>query len=541
MKQIGAIAAGHEVTARIGAETLADGGNAVDAAVAAAFASCTCEPTLTGLGGAGFATIHIADTGQDIALDFFAAVPGIDRVVDSASGPIPVEVMFGAQPQTFNVGPQSCAVPGFVAGLLEAHERWGRLPRQKILRPAAQLARAGLTLTPQQAYCHYILSSIVLRRPEGRAIFSSDGGGLLEAGEHFAQPSVGDTIDALAEEGPRVFYQGDIADEIVRWADECGGLLSRRDLLEYRPRVRTAVRCRYHSFDFVSAPPPSSGGALISFALRALDLACPGPLDLDSAEGGRMLAQAMEAANRIRGAQFDSLLYGDGLVEWLLDDERVEEALAPLRPEPDTASSRLGSTTHLSVLDSEGNAVSLTTSTGCGSGEFAGSTGIHLNNMLGEDDLVPVEHRLVPGDRLTSMMAPSLLLLRGRPLLATGSAGSSRLRSAILQTLLRVVQSGRMSDARGRTVQERLEHAVSTARLHVEGGLVHAEPDYSEEALQAIEASGGTVNRWPEQNVYFGGVNMVGRNDDGSFAAAGDPRRGGGAALVLEDGSVEQI
>src|SRR5262249_38654283 len=152
----------------------------------------------------------------------------------------------------------------------------------------------------------------------------------------------------------------------------------------------------------------------------------------------------------------------------------------------------------------EGGAVAITTSTGCGSGEFVGLTGIHLNNMLGEEDLVPVEHKLHAGDRLTSMMAPSLVLdgSTARPLLATGSAGSSRIRSAVLQTLLRALAA--RVDA-GDELPARLRDAVGTARVHAEAGVVHAEAGYDEGALSSLAAAGHDVNRWPMKNLYFGG------------------------------------
>lgn len=538
--QIGAIAAGHEQTARAGARMLAEGGNAIDAATAAVFASCTCEPTLTGLGGAGFATVRLAD-GAATVLDFFAAVPGHGRTIDTATGPVPVEVLFGTTAQTFHVGPQSCAVPGFVAGVLTMHERFGRLPRAEVLAPGIELARTGLGLTPQQAYCHHILEKIVTRRERGRTIFAPRGT-MLAAGDHFRQSHLAGTLELLAADGADAFYRGDLAREIVRWADEEGGLVTLEDLDRYAVRIHEPVRTTYRDLTFLSVPPPSSGGALVGYALRLIDVARGNVsgIDVDSGDGAELLVAAMIAANAVRGATFDRYLYGGGLVEWLLDDASIERGvheLALARGAEPWPSSRLGSTTHLSVIDADGNAVAMTTSTGCGSGEFVGDTGIHLNNMLGEEDLLPVEHTLSCGDRLTSMMAPSLLVAGGRPLLATGSAGSNRLRSAILQTLVRIVESRYGSDAH-RPLQERLAHATATGRLHAEAGLVHAEPDVPASALERLELRGHQIERWPMQNLYFGGVNMVAVNDDGTFAAAADPRRGGGACIAFDDGSL---
>ena len=255
-----------------------------------------------------------------------------------------------------------------------------------------------------------------------------------------------------------------------------------------------------------------------------------------------MLVAAMIASNGIRGGEFDRWLYSEGtLVDWLLSEptvQRGDELFAAAVDGPAGRSSRLGSTTHLSVIDKDGGAVSMTTTTGCGSGEFVGRTGIHLNNMMGEEDLLPIEHVLRPGERLTSMMAPSLLLDDGRPILATGSAGSNRLRGAILQPLLRVLESSSAGDTS--TLQQRLDAAVQAPRLHAEGGVIQVEPGYSDAALEELERREHDLNRWPGTNMFFGGSNMVAVDTDGSFAAAGDHRRGGGAFLALADGSVRQ-
>lgn len=538
---LGAIAAGHDRTALAGAQMLAEGGNAVDAAVAAVFAACTCEPTLTGLGGGGFATIHMAG-GPNLVLDFFASVPGIGRTVETATGPVSVDVLFGSTTQTFHVGPQSCAVPGFVAGVLGAHERFGRLPRERVLQPGIDLALQGLELTPEQAYCHHLLEKIVTRRSSGRAVFAPDGPMLVD-GDHFAQPELAATLELLAAEGADCFYRGTLARELAQWADDNGGLLTLEDLERYSVRQHDPAESHFRSLAFLSVPPPSSGGALVAYALQILDeLRGDAPIDIDSPDGAELLIGSMLAAQAIRGAEFDRYLYGTGLSSWLLSPEVVARGVEYVRSgqvDPSTGSApSLGSTTHLSVIDGEGNAIALTTSTGCGSGEFVGSTGIHLNNMLGEEDLVPVEHQLVPGDRLTSMMAPSLLLHEGKPVLATGSAGSSRLRSAILQSLVRLVESRYLHD--DRTLQQRLAAATSCDRLHPEGGLVHVEPGYADEPLAQLERRGHRLNRWPHQNLYFGGVNMV-AVEQGKFAAAADPRRGGGAYLARADGSLEAL
>ena len=544
MQQVGAIATGHELSARAGAEVLADGGNAVDAAVAAAFAACTCEPTLTGLGGAGFATVHMPDGGGDHCFDFFAAVPGLEGQVEIAGQTVPVDVLFGATTQTFHVGPMSCAVPGFVKGVLHMHGRFGSLPLQRVLEPGIRYSREGFALPPQQAYCHHLLTPILVRRDEGQRVFAP-AGPMLVAGDHFSQPELADTLELLAAEGEDAFYRGDLAREIVRWSQEEGGLITAADLEHYQVVEHVPIRGSWRGREFITPPPPSAGGGLIAFAMRVLERANGGPdgppINVEGPDGAAKLVAAMIASNGIRGSEFDKWLYGGILVEKLFSDaaiERGDELFAAAVDGPKGRSSRLGSTTHLSVIDADGGAVAMTTSTGCGSGEFVGRTGIHLNNMMGEEDLTPVEHVLSPGERLTSMMAPSVLLADGRPIMSAGSAGSNRLRGAILQPLLRVLES-RLAGVEG-SLQDRLDGAVQAPRLHAEGGIVQVEPGFAEEALAELEARGHELNRWPGTNMFFGGSNLVAVDSDGTFAASGDHRRGGGAFIAYSDGSVTQ-
>ncbi|MEO6866542.1 MAG: gamma-glutamyltransferase, partial [Gaiellales bacterium] len=225
MEQVGAIATGHEASARAGAQILAEGGNAVDAAVAAAFAACMCEPTLTGIGGAGFATVHMPN-GDDHSFDFFASVPGIDGMADLAGVLVPVDVLFGSTTQTFHVGPKSCAVPGFAKGVLHMHGRFGTMPLARVMEPAIELCRTGLYLPPRQAYCHHLLTPILTRTAEGREVFAPRGP-MLVAGDHFTQPDLATTLEIIAAEGEAAIYRGDLAAEIVRWSEENGGMITR--------------------------------------------------------------------------------------------------------------------------------------------------------------------------------------------------------------------------------------------------------------------------------------------------------------------------
>jgi gamma-glutamyltranspeptidase/glutathione hydrolase len=321
---------------------------------------------------------------------------------------------------------------------------------------------------------------------------------VVQEGDVLRQPELADSLELLAEEGAAPFYTGDIASRMAEWVGERGGELTARDLAEYAVVDRDPVHVSYRGREVVTNPPPSAGGILIAHALAWLD-ARPSPPDV-----ARIVA-AMERTQAERTPEF---------LEGLDDPAFVKRFLERL-------SAPLGSTTHIAVLDSEGWACSVTCSNGSCSGIVVPGTGIHLNNMLGEQDLNPLGfHRHPPGRRLPSMMAPTVVLRDGQPELALGSAGSNRIRSAILQTILRVID-------------ERLPvaAAVQAPRVHFEDGIVYAEPGIDQGAL---EAAGRAISRFGAPNLFFGGVQAVAREPGGGFGGAGDPRRGG-AAIVVEE------
>ena len=498
---------------------LAEGGNAVDACVAGGFASWVAESTLTGPGGGGFMLVHRRHEPGARLLDFFVAVPGLGLPPHERSAMDDVDIRYEDSSQIFHIGPASCAVPGAAAGLEEAHRLYGRLPWRELVAPAIELARRGVEITRGQAYLHAILDLILRHTPESRTVYERDGERLV-AGDRIVLGGLADTLERVAEHGAKELYTGEVGRAVVRHVREGGGDLTEQDLAEYRVIRRRPVRAVYRGHEFLSNPPPSSGGVLVAYALRLLDRLAPGA-PAGSAEAIAALVETMREMNRARVGSFASELYRGGLARRLLADDAVEEALGrvrerlPGRPEP------VGSpgTTQISVVDSQGNAASFTASTGSGSGVVAPGTGVHLNNMLGEYDLVATQAR--PGMRLTSMMAPSIVLRDGLPRLVVGSAGSVRLRGAILQIVVNVV-------GHGLGVKE----AIERPRVHLEDPHVHCEGGGDAAELDRLEAMGYEVTRWRRRNLYFGGAAAVEEREDGSLAAAGDPRRGGAGVVV---------
>ncbi len=424
--------------------------------------------------------------------------------------------------QRFLIGTASCAVPGTVAGLAAAHRTYGTRPWAELVAPAIELAASAIELTRAQALLHALLDSILRYTPEGRRVYSARGGARLVAGDRLVLPDLARTLETLAAGGREAFYAGPIGAAIVEHLREAGGEITAADLAGYRVVRRRPVAASFGRFELRSNPPPSSGGVLIGYGLRLLDR-LGAPESPGTAGGIARLVEVMREQTRARGAGFVRDLYRGGLAARLLSDESVAGGVRRIRDGlrglPERASP--GGTTHISAIDAAGNAASLSASTGAGSGVIVPGTGIQLNNMLGEYDLVPGGRSPRPGIRLTSMMSPSILLDHGEPMLVLGSAGSVRLRGAVLQVVLNVA-------AHGLPVDE----AITAPRVHVDEPHVHCEGGTDPRVIDELKADGFDVVRWRRRNLFFGGVAAVERRGDGTLAAAGDPRRGGSGLVV---------
>ncbi len=526
----GAIAAGHPLTAEAGARVLEAGGSAVDACIAASFVSWVAESPLTGPGGGGFMLVHTAREATTRVLDFFVTIPGLGLPPAQRLGrmdEVDVEFTNGAgaggqsgATQVFRIGPASCAVPGAVAGLAAAHRTYGTLPWAALLEPAVRLARGGVELTPPQAYLHAILDVILRAYEDGRSVYGPEGR-RLATGDRVVMPDLARTLELLAERGPRPFYDGELAEALVEHVQAGGGTITLDDLRSYRVVRRRPVSVRFDGQTFLSNPPPSSGGILIGYGLALLDRLPARPAG--SAEAMHDLVQIMREQARARSHPgFAGSLYRGGLSRRLYDEHALAAALDRIGassgvPEPAPPSG----TTHISAVDQQGNAAALTISTGSGSGVIVPGTGIHLSNMLGEFDLNVTGAARGAGLRLTSMMAPSLVVGPDGPRLVVGSAGSLRLRGAIMQAVINVVRHG-MS----------VEDAIHAPRLHVDHEHVHVEGGGDAAEVDRLAARGYDLVRWRRRNLFFGGAAAVERRPDGELRAAGDPRRGGHGVVV---------
>jgi gamma-glutamyltranspeptidase/glutathione hydrolase len=454
-------AAGHPATARAGLKALADGGSAADAAVCACIASCVCEVVMTGLLGGGHGIYWDASSARGQRLDFFTAVPGLG-VQPRKPELSELEVVFGEEKISYAIGPQSCAVPGVPAGLHELWRRHGRLEWEQLVEPAIGLARDGVSMPPAHASCLRMVAP-VLTLDGGERLLAPEGH-LLEEGELLMQPGLATALELIAND-PLSLYRGELGSKLLELMVERDGLITREDLASYAAIWRDPVETVYVGTRFLTRGE---------------------------------LSGVPETLSRL--AQLSALRERD----------RVLAVLDALEGGGESGSH----TTNLVTADSDGNACVLTTSLGLGSGDYLPDLDLHLNSMLGEIALI--SRSPVPGERVGSMMAPSIAVHEDTPVLAIGAAGGTRLRSAIVQ-----VASGILDEGLSPT------EAISRPRFHPEGALVNAEPGVSEEVLTELESRGRQVRRWSSLHHYFGGVSAIGQ-----AGAAGDPRRSGKGLLL---------
>jgi gamma-glutamyltranspeptidase/glutathione hydrolase len=457
-----AVAAGHPATVEAGIDVLAAGGTAADAAVAASLASCVAETVMTGLLGGGHAIYFEAATGRARNLDCFVAVPGLGAKPGRPVELLELEVPFGTELVHYAVGVASCGVPGVPAGLGALHAEHGRLPWARLVEPALRLARDGVDFLPAHAACLAMLEPVMTMNA-GASIYAPDGE-LLQAGERLEQPGLVRALELVADEGPQSAYEGSLARALLELMEELGGLVTRDDLAAYRAEWSEPAEARY------------SGTRLLTRA------------------GLAPLAPCLEVLPRLRGQA--------------PADRAVVLARALNRPDAS------GDTTNLVTVDEEGNACVLTSSLGLGSGDWLPGLDLHLNSMLGEADLI--REPLEPGERMGSMMSPTLALDGDGLAFAGGAAGGTRLRSALVQVVAGCLDEGLAT-----------QEAVDQPRLHPAAGVVHLEPGLADEVAPALEAAGYAVRAWPGRHHFFGGVSAVTR-----AGAAGDPRRSGAAATL---------
>ena len=498
----GSIATGDETTANAAMEILKDGGNAFDAAVCAVFTSMTSEYSLTGAFGGGVMLAYPKDSAPTI-FDFFVHTPENNSLKNLDFFRIAVD--FGPTSQFFHIGKGSVAVPGNTIGLLHIHSRLGSLPLSRILEPAIRTAKYGAIINNAHEYLFKILEPILCHTNTGEILFKPNGK-TIKAGERFNNPDFGNFLERLIVEGHKFLYKGDFAEKIVDFmGDE--GLLTKWDLSNYKVIERTPLKTNFNGKTIITNPMPSPGGTLIAFALNIISQKFPRK-EIDN----RLLALVMRSAQIARNEIISAKNNKNSLAKILRPSyikrySDIFDSEISLKPNNKKLSS--GSTTHISIIDSKGNAVSVTTTNGEGCGHILPGTGIMMNNMLGEKDLNPDGfHNWETPKRMETMMSPTIVIGELGPELVLGSGGSNRIRSAITQVILNKL-----------TKNMNLEEAIEAPRIHLEENIIHCESGVNTEILSFPWSK---IHHWHEKNLFFGGVNAVTPTN-----AVGDTRRSG--------------
>lgn len=519
---------------RIGLEVLQNGGNAIDAAATVAFALAVTLPEAGNLGGGGFMVVYDADAGETVAIDYreiSGAAAFRDMYLDEDGEPDPEKSRYSGL---------AVGVPGTVAGMALALERFGTISLAEALAPAIALAEQGVTVTPDLAQSLARHAEELEKWPSSTKIFYKDGGEPYRPGEILVQADLADSMKLIASGGPAAFYGGPIGAKIVAEVARAGGHLTIDDLKAYEAVLRQPVRGSYRGFEIVSMPPPSSGGVHIIQMLNTLENAPIGELGPNSAATIHQMAEAMKYAYADRSEYLGDPDFVDMPIEALTSKAYAKSIRAKIDPDRatpaveikpgDLAPYESPDTTHFSVVDKDGNAVAntYTINFGYGSGLVAEGTGILLNNEL--DDFsakpgAPNAYGLIGGDanavephkRPLSSMSPTLVLEDGRPYLVTGSPGGPRIITTTLQVIMNVIDHG-MNIAEA-TEAPRIHHQWLPDELRIEEG-------FSPDTIALLEAKGHTVAL---RNV-MGSTQSIMITEDGLFGSS-DPRRAGALTL----------
>ncbi len=501
------IAAGDRITAKAAEEIIKKGGNAFDAACAALLASPLAEPALTSVGGGGFLSTFEEERGVEF-YDFFVDVPP-NRVENPDFFPIYVD--FGSAVQEFHIGSGSIAIPGVIGGVYRLWMDKGSMPFIDIVSVAAKLAKEGFYLSKTQASLVKLLEPIFTATKESREIYAKSGS-LIDEKTLFKNEEYGEFLLTFAKEGADIFYKGEIAESFERFSIENEGNIRKEDLEKYEVKKRDPIVFNFGKYKIFTNPPPSSGGILIAFTLKLLENRNLGKFG--SISHLKHLIEAMKITADFRKDHVNEHLHSDHLKE-ILENEHF---MKNFQKSYESRLNLWGNTTHLSIIDKDRNAVSVTTTNGEGSGYILPNTGIMLNNMLGEEDLNPHGFfKWPPYVRLPSMMSPTMVFENNEPKLILGSAGSNRIRSAIVNVILNNL-----------IFNMDLQKSVDEGRVHFENEEVFIEPGFSKEVIEKIEKF-FKVSIFKEKNLFFGGVNAV----SGDFDAGSDKRRGAVTVKII--------
>ncbi len=534
----GMVSAQNRMAAEVGAQVLADGGNAVDAAIATGFSLAVTLPRAGNLGGGGFMLIHDAESGEDFAVDYREIAP------QSATRDMYLDENGNVDTNLVRFSHLAAGVPGTVAGFYYAHQKFGRLPWGRLLQPAIRQARDGVVVSYDLAQQLQSRQRTLCRDEAACGYFYKKGGVPYEAGDLFVQSDLAGTLQLIADQGPDAFYEGRIAEQIIAEMQRGGGLIDAPSLAAYEPTVRTAMRGTYRGYEIVTMPPPSSGGVHILQMLNILEHFPIAELGEGSADNIHLLTEVARLAYADRSKHLGDPGFYEVPVKWLTSKAYGEELAATIKLDtarnsediaPGVAPlSESDDTTHFSVIDADGNVVSntYTLNFSFGSGIAVAGAGFLLNNEM--DDFaakpgVPNAYGLLGGDansvaagkRPLSSMTPTIVFADGKPWFATGTPGGSRIITTVLQMVVNMIDHGM-----------NLAEASAAPRMHHQWypDILLLESGFSQDTIQSLRQRGHVVQ---DARYSMGSLQSVATRG-GVFRGASDPRRPDGASIAPE-------
>lgn len=510
---------------KVGLQIIEAGGNAIDAAVGAAFTLGLVEPQSSGIGGGGFMTLHLASTGETIFLDFrevapAAATPDMWQMGDDGKV-VGNEMMEGGK---------STGVPGEVAGMMYILEKYGTKSRADVIQPVIDLANKGFTVTPTLSSDIKDTFDKAEKYPEWAKLFLKEDGLPYETGEILKNPDYAKTMQILIDEGAEGFYKGPLAEAIVAANNKYDGLMTMEDLAGYEPKVKEPVSGNYRGYEIISSPPPSSGGTIVVEILNILENFDLPSMQPNSAEELHLFSEAFKLAYADRGAYMGDPNYVDVPLTGMMDKEYAKQLAAKIDPEKamedvepdDPWKFEHQDTTHFSIADKEGNMVSITKTVNgiFGSSVCVDGYGFVLNNEMGDFTFGPDHPNSIAGGKVPlSSMSPTIVMKDGKPVMVLGSPGATTIISTVAQVISKVVDHGM-------TMQE----AVDAPRIKgFKDNTIDYETRIDAAEIEKLEAMGHICNPSDDWNRSFGSVQAVRYAEDGSLDGAADPRRDGKA------------
>lgn len=519
----GVVATAKPEASQVGVEIMKQGGNAIDAAVATAFALGVAEPNASGIGGGGFMLVRFAKTGEEVFIDFRetapkAAKPDMYKLNEKG---------LAANNESIEGG-KAVAVPGEVAGLLTALEKYGTMKRDEVLKPAIDLAEKGYKVTENFSGIIKDNFEKLNKSEAGKKIYLKNGLP-YEAGDTLVNKDLAKTLKLIAEKGKDAIYKGEVAKAIAAEVQKTGGILTEEDLANYQVKMRTPVKGTYRGYEVISAPPSSSGGTHVIEMLNMLenyDLKAMGHNTTKSLHvWSEVTKQMFEDRGKYMGdtdflkvplTGLTSKEYAKELVK-KIDLNKSAEKVQYGNP----SKYESGSTTHFSIMDKEGNMVAITKTINYffGSGVVVPGTGIIMNDEMDDFDAAPGRsNSIAPGKRPLSSMTPTLVLKDGKPFMSVGSPGATRIIPTVAQVISNVIDHGM-----------NIQEATNQPRMYDKGTLT-LEGGIDSKVVEELKAMGHKIEVKKELDPYFGGVQGVVLESDGQLHGGGDPRRDGKAA-----------